>query len=199
MKYYLIGIKGSGMSTLAQILYDLGYEVILAHVNHHKRKESEIEAIKMKELANNENSLETFKNFVQIVTDILFDDSMSIGYHFKVRVLLISFFISILEEKTNEDLQKIIMTFLTLNRVLSSIMITLKNYFYDNTRDEPKFANYYINYSEKEIVQREFKFDYTLYNFFKEEYFHTDFSKNSEEFMLANNYYRYIKTGCTWK
>lgn len=27
MKYYLIGIKGSGMSTLAQILYDLGYEV----------------------------------------------------------------------------------------------------------------------------------------------------------------------------
>lgn len=27
MKYYLIGIKGSGMSTLAQILFDLGYEV----------------------------------------------------------------------------------------------------------------------------------------------------------------------------
>ena len=28
MKYYCIGIKGSGMSTLAQILYDLGNEVI---------------------------------------------------------------------------------------------------------------------------------------------------------------------------
>ena len=27
MKYYCIGIKGTGMSTLAQILYDLGYEV----------------------------------------------------------------------------------------------------------------------------------------------------------------------------
>ena len=27
MKYYCIGIKGSGMSTLAQILYDLGNEV----------------------------------------------------------------------------------------------------------------------------------------------------------------------------
>jgi len=28
MKYYLIGIKGAGMSSLATILYDLGYEVI---------------------------------------------------------------------------------------------------------------------------------------------------------------------------
>ena len=27
MKYYCIGIKGAGMSTLAQILYDLGNEV----------------------------------------------------------------------------------------------------------------------------------------------------------------------------
>ena len=27
MKYYCIGIKGSGMSTLANILYDLGKEV----------------------------------------------------------------------------------------------------------------------------------------------------------------------------
>ena len=28
MKYYLIGIKGTGMSTLAQILHDLGNEVM---------------------------------------------------------------------------------------------------------------------------------------------------------------------------
>ena len=27
MKYYCIGIKGAGMSTLAQILYDLGNDV----------------------------------------------------------------------------------------------------------------------------------------------------------------------------
>ena len=27
MKYYLIGIKGAGMSALAMLLYDLGYEV----------------------------------------------------------------------------------------------------------------------------------------------------------------------------
>lgn len=26
--YYLIGIKGTGMSALAQILFDLGYEVM---------------------------------------------------------------------------------------------------------------------------------------------------------------------------
>ena len=28
MKYYLVGIKGAGMSALALILNDLGYEVI---------------------------------------------------------------------------------------------------------------------------------------------------------------------------
>ena len=46
---------GADSVCLLHILYDLGYEVILAHVNHHKRKESEIEAIKMKELANKLN------------------------------------------------------------------------------------------------------------------------------------------------
>lgn len=177
--------------------YDLIYGIVelLIEIIQGNKKEiiSKKEKMSMKEMVNNENSLETFKNFVQIVADVLFDDSMYIGNHFKVRVLLISFFISILEEKTNEDLQKIIMKFLTLNRILSSIMITLKNYFYAHTRDDPKFAYYYINYSEKDILQRQFKFDSTLYNFFKEEYFHTNFSKNSEEFMLANNYYRYIK------
>ena len=30
MKYYCIGIKGTGMSTLAQMLYDMGNEVSVA-------------------------------------------------------------------------------------------------------------------------------------------------------------------------
>ena len=28
MKYYLVGIKGTGMSALAKVLQDLGYEVL---------------------------------------------------------------------------------------------------------------------------------------------------------------------------
>ena len=32
MKYYCIGIKGTGMSTLAQILHDLGNEVHNSHL-----------------------------------------------------------------------------------------------------------------------------------------------------------------------
>ena len=35
MKYHFIGIKGSGMSALAQIIHDLGNEVEGSDVTHH--------------------------------------------------------------------------------------------------------------------------------------------------------------------
>ena len=35
MKYHFIGIKGSGMSALAQILHELGNYVQGSDVNHH--------------------------------------------------------------------------------------------------------------------------------------------------------------------
>ncbi len=177
--------------------YDLIYGILelLVEIIQGNKKEIIIKKDKLsaEEMVNNKNSIETFKNFVQNVAEILFDDSMSTGHHFKVRLLLMSFFISILEEKTNEDVQKIIMKFLTLNRVLNSIIYTMKNYFYENTKDDPKYKLYYNDYSEKEILQKDFKFDFTMYSFFKHEYFHSDFSKSSDEFTLANNYYRYIK------
>ena len=42
---------GADSLALIQILYELGYDVILAHVNHHKRKESEEEALAMEAYA----------------------------------------------------------------------------------------------------------------------------------------------------
>ena len=33
--YYFIGIKGAGMSSLASIMYDLGYEVMGSDVDKH--------------------------------------------------------------------------------------------------------------------------------------------------------------------
>ena len=34
--YYFIGIKGSGMSSLARILYDLGYEVVEERISRER-------------------------------------------------------------------------------------------------------------------------------------------------------------------
>ena len=85
------------------------------------------------------------------------------------------------------------MKFLTLNKVLDSINFTMKNYFYENTIDGLKFKNYYSDYNEKQINQREFIFDHNIYSYFKHHYFHSEVSKVSKEFKLANNYYKYIK------
>ena len=42
---------GADSVTLIHVLYDLGYKVILAHVNHHKRLQSELEEERMRYLA----------------------------------------------------------------------------------------------------------------------------------------------------
>ena len=72
-------------------------------------------------------SLFTFKSFISIVSEILFDDSLIDGHAFKTRLLLISFFIAILEEKNNEEIQKSIMKFFTVNKVIASIIFTMMN------------------------------------------------------------------------
>ena len=141
----------------------------------------------------NNMSLFTFKSFISIVSDILFDDSLIDGHAFKTRLLLISFFIAILEEKNNEEIQKSIMKFFTVNKVIASIIFTMKNYFYEQTKDDIKYKEYYSNYNEKQITQREFIFDYTIFEFYKYNYYHSNVSKESKEFELANNYYKYIK------
>ena len=138
-------------------------------------------------------SLFTFRSFISIVSEILFDDSLIDGHAFKTRLLLIGFSIAILEEKNNEEIQKSIMKFFTVNKVIASIIFTMKNYFYEQTKDDEKYREYYNNFNEKQITQREFIFDNTIYEFFKYHYYHSNVSKESKEFELANNYYKYIK------
>ena len=45
--YYLIGIKGSGMASLACILYDLGYEVKGSDLERHFFTEDELKKRKI--------------------------------------------------------------------------------------------------------------------------------------------------------
>ena len=141
----------------------------------------------------NDMTLFIFQTFVSLDKNILFNDSLIYGSGFKIRLLLMSFFIVLLEEKTNKELQKIIMKFLTINNVLESINFTLKNFFIGQTRNDIKYRNYYENYNEKQIIQREIIFDDNIYSFFKDNYFYSDILKSSQEFKLANSYYIYIK------
>lgn len=51
-KPIIVAVSGGADSvSLLYVLYKLGYEVILAHVNHHKRIESEIEEEAMRNFA----------------------------------------------------------------------------------------------------------------------------------------------------
>jgi len=173
-------------------IYDLFYSIIELLVEIIQGNKKELLS-KVKTDNSNNMTLFTFKNFISLDAEVLFNDSLISGPGFRIRLLLISFFIALFEEKTNKELQKIIMKFLTLNNVLDSINFTMKNYFYEKTKDNQKYKNYYSDYSGKQIEQREFIFDNIIYSFFKYHYFHSDVSKISKEFKLANNYYKYIK------
>ena len=177
-------------------IYDLFYSIIeLAKEMIQGNKKELLYKIKNEpfKIKYNDMSLFTFKTFVSLGKDILFNDSLISGPSFNTRLLIISFFIILLEEKTNKELQKIIMKFLIINNVLDSIILTLKNYFIEQAKDDIKYKNYFRNYSEKQIIQREIIFNHEVYYFFKSNYFKTDLLKSSQEFKLANNYYIYIK------
>ena len=191
-KMLIISKKAHNEGHIA-FIYDLFFAIteLLVEVVQGNKKEI-LNKGKGNSIKNN-MSLFTFNTFVSIVAEILFDDSLIMGYAFKTRLLLISFFIAILEEKNNEEIQKCIMKFFTLNKVIASIIFTMKNYFYIQTKDDIQYKEYYSNFNEKQIEQREFIFDHTVFSFFKYHYFHSNVSKESKEFELANNYYKYIK------
>ena len=194
-KFLLITNKATNFGHIG-FIYDMFYSLIelLVEIIQGNKKEllSKLKSENSKN-KNNNMTLFTFKTFISLVSEVLFNDTLISGPGFRTRLLLISFFIALLEEKTNKELQKIIMKFLTLNKVLDSINFTMKNYFYENTIDDLKFKNYYSDYNEKQINQREFIFDHIIYSYFKHHYFHSEVSKVSKEFKLANNYYKYIK------
>ena len=48
LKFYLIGIKGSGMASLANILLDEGYEVVGSDVNNYIFTEERLKKRKLK-------------------------------------------------------------------------------------------------------------------------------------------------------
>ena len=104
-----------------------------------------------------------------------------------------------MKKKKNIEIRKIIIKYLTVNKVLNTIINTLKYYFYTRTIHDENYKKYYSNYSEKQIEQKMFVFDYTVYDFFQKEYFKTDFSKNSDEFFLTNIFYKYLKLLCIYE
>ena len=194
-KFLIITNKAQDKGHIGYI-YDLFYSIIelLKEMIQGNKKEllykikNELSKVKQ-----NDMTLYTFRTFVSLDKDILFNDSLISGPGFKIRLLLISFFIVLLEEKTNKELQKIIMKFLTIKNVLDSINFTLKNYFIEQTKNDIKYRSYYEDYNEKQIIQREIIFDHVIYSFFKYNYFNSDLLKSSQEFKLANNYFIYIK------
>ena len=174
-------------------LYDIIYCILelLIEIIQGNNKEI-LEPIENSE--KNQQTLFFFNNFSSIMTDIIFNDNLKDKTGFKIRMLLMNFVNSILEEEKNEEIKKLIIKYLTINKIIKSMLFTLKNYFYIHTIDDIKYKEYYNNYTEDQILQKQFKFDYTLYDYFFEIYFKDEkFSKESSSFNLSNNYYKYFK------
>lgn len=73
---------GADSVCLIHILHDLGYDVVLAHVNHHKREQSELEEVKMKELADNLNVPFELLSYHYDGVDNFHNDSHNARYNF---------------------------------------------------------------------------------------------------------------------
>ena len=73
---------GADSLALIQILYELGYKVILAHVNHHKRLESEEEAIAMEVYARSLNIPFEILNYHYSGNGNFHDESHNARYEF---------------------------------------------------------------------------------------------------------------------
>ena len=65
MKYHFIGIKGSGMSSLAQIMFDLGYDVQGSDKEEHFFTQEALDARGITILPFNENNIN--KNMIAVV------------------------------------------------------------------------------------------------------------------------------------
>ena len=199
-KLLIITNKGRNEAHI-QNLYDILEVIIdlLVEIIQGNQFEILLDDKEEKSKENNDTFLFSFNNFVQVIAEILFDESLKKEHSFKTRLLLMYFLISIVEEKKNIEIQKIIIKYLTVNKVLNTIITTLKYYFYTRTHNDENYKKYYSNYSEKQIEQKIFIFDYTVYEFFQKEYFQTDFSKNSDEFFLTNIFYKYLKLLCIYQ
>ena len=73
---------GADSICLLHILYDLGYKVVLAHVNHHKRVESDNEELEMQNLANTLNIPFECFHYHKEGTNNFHDDAHTMRYAF---------------------------------------------------------------------------------------------------------------------
>ena len=90
-----------------------------------------------KEATQTIEKVDTFQYFVKNVTDFIFTDRISIELLYKIRNNLMGFFTTILEEKNcNEEIQKFIIKYLNINKVLNSISSILKSYYINETSEE---------------------------------------------------------------
>ena len=72
-----------------------------------------------------------FSSFIKGMVDFIFIDNKDNQILYQLRIDLMQFFTSILEEKNcNEEVQKIIIKYININRVFNSISSILKNYIF---------------------------------------------------------------------
>jgi hypothetical protein len=146
-----------------------------------------------------------FQEFMNSIRKMIFHDGSSSGVIYGVRTQLMNFLITLLEEaNTDEDLKYYVIDCLNVDKILSSINVSMKKYFIkisdeSKEHDQYKCKLFGIQTFHKKSNKRHqmIRFDYYIYQFFMHAYYvqkvMDDSFPNSDEFHFANTYFRFIK------
>ena len=112
-------------------------DLVSMEVNFNDKKETEINKISQIEKSKLKKRMyrklkikkDPFSSFIRGMVDFIFIDNINNQVLYQLRNDLMQFFTSILEEKNcNEEIQKLIIKYININRIFNSISSILKNY-----------------------------------------------------------------------
>lgn len=90
-KYYFIGIKGTGMGPLAQILHDQGNEVVGSDIDKFTYTQAPLEKAGIKLLPFDAKNIEAYKDFTFIRGNAFTDDHVEVKAALEAGVDMMSF------------------------------------------------------------------------------------------------------------
>jgi hypothetical protein len=205
-------IQGTKTKNFSKILVDnFKYESKLTCDSsglHMKKKTTTYQATVIAEDSKNK----PIYQFLNNIRPILFNDYTNSELYCNIRNELANFLLAFLEEKNcPENIKLLIINSFNPQMVLKSILITLKKVYLKNNKVKNKLRKSYtksrsssfivnsklkktkVDIKKKKEKINKVKFDENMYNYFVDLYFNNNDFPESSDFLLANNFFKYLK------